>query len=103
MAVVEWYSGDTNPLTITVTEGGVAVGSLAGATIKAAFVTRIDASETPALSLTTDDFTIADNVATAYPDTSGLLGRYIVEIEVTDASGNVMSEQLPVKILEDQL
>jgi len=88
---------------VTVTSGGVAVESLAGATIKAAFVTRVDSGETPALSLTTDDFTIADNVATAYPDTSALLGRYIVEIEVTDASGNVMSQQLPVDILEDQL
>lgn len=99
--MVEWYSGDTEALVITVTEDEVAVDSLAGADIEA--VIMATGSETALVSLVTVDFTIADNTATAYPDTSALEGFYTVEVQITDASGNVQTGRSTVRILKDAI
>lgn len=101
MAIVEWYSGDTNSLTVTVTEGGVAVESLAGATFSGAIVDRVGGAAL--VELEHADFSVAANVATAYPDTSALAGIYITEVQVVDADGNVQTSQAPVRINKDQI
>lgn len=95
-----WISGDTNPLTLTVTEGGVAVSSLATATITGEI---LNSAGTAVVTLADDDFTKAANVATAYPDTSGLDGVYTIELQIVDAAGATQTGIADLYVIGDAI
>ena len=99
-----WIRGDTNKIAVTVTDTGEAV-VLAGATIEAALVQALGWAAL--FEKTTADFDVVGNVATctlAVADTQELeAGPYFVEVQITDAAGQVQSAQGPVLIAGDTI
>lgn len=94
---MSWVRGDSNVVTMTITEDGAAV-DLAGAAFALRLARDLGATGDDILvSKSTDDFSVSGNVATCTldpADTAALSpGLYWVEVQATDASGNVTTAQ----------
>ena len=91
MATATWHVNDTESLTVTVTENGVNVDSLAGATISFALYNAAGAA---VVSKTTGDFTVSAptfSLTLGGNDLDNLSGVYRYECRITDASGATQS------------